>query len=79
VWPETIRQARRLVVLVVGLTLLLCGVVMLLTPGPGSLVILAGLSVLALEFAWARRLLKKIKAKALNNLLANPGERFERH
>lgn len=63
-WPETIRQARRLVVLVVGLTLLLCGVVMLVTPGPGSLLILAGVGVLALEFAWARRLLKRIKAKA---------------
>jgi tellurite resistance protein TerC len=62
VWPETIRQARRLVVSVVGLTLLLCGTVMLVTPGPGVLVILAGLGVLALEFAWARRLLKKIKA-----------------
>jgi uncharacterized protein (TIGR02611 family) len=62
VWPETIRQARRLVVSVVGLTMLLCGTVMLVTPGPGVLVILAGLGVLALEFTWARRLLKKIKA-----------------
>jgi uncharacterized protein (TIGR02611 family) len=62
-WPETIRQARRLIVLVVGLTLLLCGVGMLITPGPGSLLILAGLSVLALELVWARRLLRKIKAK----------------
>lgn len=62
-WPETVRQARRLIVLVVGLTLLLCGVVMLVTPGPGSPLILAGLSLLALEFVWARRLLKTIKAK----------------
>ena len=37
---------------------------MLVTPGPGWLVIFAGLSVLAVEFAWARRLLKRIKAKA---------------
>ena len=63
-WPETIRQARRLVVAVVGVTLLLCGALMLVTPGPGSLVIFAGFGVLAVEFAWARRLLKKIKAKA---------------
>lgn len=62
-WPETIRQARKLIILVVGLTLLLCGGIMLITPGPGSLLILAGLSVLALEFVWARRLLRKIKAK----------------
>ena len=63
-WPETIRQARRLVVLVVGLTLLLCGVVMLVIPGPGSLVILAGLGVLALEFAWARRWLQILRDTA---------------
>ncbi len=36
---------------------------MLITPGPGLLLILAGLSVLALEFVWARRLLTRIKAK----------------
>jgi hypothetical protein len=37
---------------------------MLITPGPGLLVIVAGLSVLAAEFVWARRLLDKIKAKS---------------
>ena len=63
-WPETLRQARRLIVLVVGLTLLLGGIVMLITPGPGLLVIVAGLSLLAAEFVWARRLLDKIKAKS---------------
>jgi uncharacterized protein (TIGR02611 family) len=63
VWPETVRQARRVIVLIVGLTLLLCGVVMLITPGPGWLLIFAGLSILALEFVWARDLLKKIKVK----------------
>jgi uncharacterized protein (TIGR02611 family) len=60
---ETIRQARRLIVSVVGVTLVLCGVVMLITPGPGLLLIFAGLSMLALEFVWARRLLRKIKMK----------------
>lgn len=62
-WPETVRQARRLIVSVVGLTLLLCGVVMLVTPGPGLLLIVAGLSLLAVEFVWARRLLNKIKTR----------------
>ena len=63
-WPKTLRQAQRLIVLVVGLTLLLGGIVMLITPGPGLLVIVAGLSLLAVEFVWARRLLDKIKAKS---------------
>ena len=62
-WPERVRRARRVIVLVVGLTLLICGTVMLIAPGPGWLLIFSGLSVLALEFAWARQLLRKIKAK----------------
>jgi hypothetical protein len=36
---------------------------MLVTPGPGLLIILSGLSTLAVEFVWARRLLRKVKAK----------------
>ncbi len=63
-WPETIRQARRLIVLVVGLTMLLCGALMLITPGPGWLLIFAGLSLLAAEFVWARRLLKRLRVAA---------------
>ncbi len=63
-WPETVRQARRFACFLIGSTLVAFGMVMLVTPGPGWLVIFAGLSVLAVEFAWARRLLKRIKAKA---------------
>ena len=44
-----------------GFTLLLAGVVMLVTPGPGWLVILLGLGLLAAEFVWARRLMDRIK------------------
>ena len=62
-WMEAGRQARRAIILVVGLTLVLVGIVMLVTPGPGWLLIFAGLSVLAIEFVWARRLLKKMKEK----------------
>jgi len=36
---------------------------MLVIPGPGWLVIFAGLSVLAIEFVWARHLLEKLKNK----------------
>ncbi|HZD69146.1 MAG TPA: PGPGW domain-containing protein [Actinomycetes bacterium] len=51
------RQAWRVVVLVVGLALVAAGLVMLVTPGPGIAAVLAGLALLATEFAWARRLL----------------------
>jgi len=41
--------------------LLLAGGVMLVTPGPGLLVIFLGLGLLAAEFVWARRLMDRLK------------------
>ena len=42
-----------------GFTVVLVGVAMLVLPGPGLLVIAAGLGMLALEFAWAERVLER--------------------
>jgi uncharacterized protein (TIGR02611 family) len=58
-----LRFARRLVIAVVGVTVLLLGVVMVLTPGPASVVIPIGLGILAIEFAWARRLLRRVRTE----------------
>jgi len=52
---------RRPLVAVVGTTILLLGVALIFLPGPAFLVIPLGLAVLATEFVWARRLLKKAK------------------
>lgn len=57
-------QARKIVVLVIGGTLIVLGIVMLVIPGPGWLTIFGGLAVLATEFAWARWMLKYAKARA---------------
>jgi uncharacterized protein (TIGR02611 family) len=46
---------------VVGSTVIAIGVAMLVTPGPGWLVIFLGLSILGAEFVWARRLLRRLK------------------
>lgn len=54
----TYKVARRIVVGVVGTTVVLLGVALLVLPGPGLIVIPAGLAILALEFAWARRWLR---------------------
>lgn len=60
---ETLPRPVRLVaVAVVGGTVLLTGVAMLVLPGPGILAILAGLALLATEFAWARRWLDRARA-----------------
>ena len=48
------KQARRVVVLLVGATLLLTGLAMIVLPGPAILFIPAGLAILASEFLWAR-------------------------
>jgi uncharacterized protein (TIGR02611 family) len=58
---RTVEQVRRVFRVVFGFTLLLAGVVMFFTPGPGWLVILLGLSLLAAEFIWARRLMDRMK------------------
>lgn len=57
----TLKTARRIVVAIVGTTVLALGVVMIVLPGPAVLVIPAGLGILGLEFAWARRWLQQIR------------------
>lgn len=58
------KTARRIVIAVTGGTIVLLGTVMLLTPGPGLLVIVAGLGILGLEFAWAKRWLAQVKKRS---------------
>jgi uncharacterized protein (TIGR02611 family) len=58
------RSTKRVVVMLIGAALLLGGLVMLVTPGPGIVLIIAGLAVLATEFVWAERMLDKAKAHA---------------
>jgi tellurite resistance protein TerC len=60
----TYRLAKRIVIGIVGGTILAIGVVMMVTPGPGIPAILVGLGILGIEFAWARIWLKKAKEKA---------------
>jgi tellurite resistance protein TerC len=55
------RAARRIVVSVVGATVILIGVAMIVLPGPATIVIPLGLAILGLEFAWARRWLRSIR------------------
>lgn len=56
-----IRAVRRVVIAVVGTTILLVGVALLVLPGPAFIVIPIGLAVLAVEFRWARRLLRRAR------------------
>jgi uncharacterized protein (TIGR02611 family) len=58
---HTIGQVRRFFKVLGGFTLLGLGAIMLFTPGPGWLVIFLGLTLLAAEFVWARRLMDRMK------------------
>ena len=60
---KTLQQLRRLIVAVVGFTVLAIGVAMIVLPGPAIIVIPTGLAILAAEFAWARNLLTRMKEK----------------
>jgi len=57
----TYKVARRIVITVLGVTVLLIGLALIVLPGPAFVVIPAGLAILSLEFAWARHWLHKLK------------------
>ena len=59
-----VQSSKRIAVTIIGFVLLLAGIVMIVTPGPGILLIIAGLAVLATEYVWAERLLNLAKQKA---------------
>lgn len=59
-----LKYARRIAVLIVGMTVLLIGIAMIVLPGPAFIVIPVGLAILATEYAWARRWLDFVKESA---------------
>lgn len=64
-WVRLIAQnLRRLIILIVGFGFVGAGLAMLVLPGPGILVSIIGLAVLAQEFAWAERTLDRTKSRA---------------
>jgi tellurite resistance protein TerC len=50
---------RKIVIAVIGTTILLIGIALIVLPGPAFIVIPIGLSILASEFVWARRVIKR--------------------
>jgi tellurite resistance protein TerC len=60
----TYAWARRIVVAVIGGSILAIGIAMIVLPGPAIVVIPLGLGILGLEFAWARHWLRKLRATA---------------
>lgn len=72
--PHPVRFA---LTMIVGIVLLVLGLVMMVTPGPGLLFIFFGLSILALELEWARELNKQ-GVQGLERIVAKLKSIFKR-
>ena len=59
----TYKLVRRIIIFIVGVTVVIIGIIMFVTPGPAIIVIPAGLAILGIEFAWARHWLQVMKEK----------------
>jgi tellurite resistance protein TerC len=62
---RTLAQAKRVIMIVVGFTVLAAGIAMIVLPGPAIVVIPIGLALLATEFLWARKLLDRVKERIM--------------
>ena len=70
-------QARRIVVFVIGSTVLLIGIAMVVLPGPAVIVIPLGLAILATEFVWAKDWLNYAR-RHLDNLAVQAAKARQR-
>jgi len=60
-WASMPTPIRRILAASVGIVTLVVGVMLLVLPGPGLLVMLLGLAILATEFTWAKRSIRHVK------------------
>ena len=67
----TVHVAKRCVVAVIGGSVTLIGIALIVLPGPAFIVIPIGLAILATEFVWAKRWLKKARDMATRLIRAN--------
>ena len=65
IWRGVPTPVRKLIVMVIGFTLIAIGGVLVILPGPFTLpFVIGGLFILAIEFTWARSLLTKAQESA---------------
>ncbi len=59
-----LKHGMKIIRIVAGLAILIVGVGLLFLPGPGIPLVLVGLTILAVDFVWARRLKKRLQDEA---------------
>ena len=77
---RTMKQAKRLIILIFGITVICLGIAMIVLPGPAFIVIPLGLAVLATEFVWAKKLLHGVKERLphrVRHRVERAGDRFK--
>lgn len=75
-WKLLPKPLRKTIVLIVGLTLIVTGILLIVLPGPFTIpLLILGLVVLAVEFAWAERLLIRVRHQGAK---INPKKLFRR-
>jgi uncharacterized protein (TIGR02611 family) len=68
----SLKTIKRIAIFVIGSTVLAIGVALLVLPGPAFIVIPAGLAILAVEFAWARRWLRRMREMLQRTVESKP-------
>jgi len=58
---NSLKQLKKIIIGIIGGTIVLIGLVMIVLPGPAFIVIPLGLSILATEFIWAKKMIEKFK------------------
>lgn len=54
-------RIKKIVVTIIGFTVLIFGIILIVFPGPAFIVIPIGLAILATEYVWAKKLYDKMK------------------
>lgn len=57
------RRTKKVLIAIIGSVVLLVGLIAIPYPGPGWLIVFAGLAILATEFAWAQHLLEHARTR----------------
>ncbi|KAF0139305.1 MAG: PGPGW domain-containing protein [Ignavibacteriales bacterium] len=58
---KSLKQLKRILIAIIGGTIVVIGLFMIVLPGPAFIVIPLGLSILATEFIWAKKMIEKFK------------------
>lgn len=58
---KSLKQLKRILIAIIGGTIVVIGLAMIVLPGPAFIVIPLGLSILATEFIWAKKMIARFK------------------